>query len=437
MRRWLVQVSRSGRCFLSSSTPLPPVRLSSRRNARSGPSVPLQQEKLKQEGQGFSYGLNWALAGKGVIVKDKAFYNLMVSELHQEGATVIESISGLPVLVRGRSGGASEFSKAQSSKLLKQICSHISSISNIYVYDGAIGSLPKCDAKVRVISDSPSAILSLSNVLWETPVRAVSHDCCPLTIYVASSISLSMGSSISLDPKGHDGFIAADVDRSSVILTGKAFADIVGVKEALTAVSEPIICARGGLPLSARLLVHGFNAVLLFAPEATIQSCKDQLVSADAGVIVSSEGTALLFPTRYSNGPNVYKIPVAIVLASSDSTGTLPPSSKLTPEQAAYHFLAGYQNGTFTPVYSKGSSVNPLELAKALLAKLKENQISCFLVNVSADEKAPKGNEFMKLVQPTLFEKVPPFEPKGGYLKAKYQSFLSAKFPEIPEEFCF
>lgn len=61
-----------------------------------------------------------------------------------------------------------------------------------------------------------------------------------------------MGSNISLDPKGHDGFIAADVERSSVVLTGKAFADIVGVKEALTAVSEPIIFARGGLPLSAR-----------------------------------------------------------------------------------------------------------------------------------------------------------------------------------------
>ncbi|KAI6696092.1 hypothetical protein NL676_016211 [Syzygium grande] len=412
MRRRLVEVWRSGRCFPSSSAPSPPALLSSRRNAGSAPSVPLQQEKMKQ-----------------LRLPGRAGDSLM------KGATVVESLSGLPVLVRGTSGGASEFSKAQSSKLLKQICSHISSISNIYVYDGAIGSSPKCDAKVRVISDSPSAILSLSSVLWKTPVRAVSHDSCPLTIYVATSISLSVGPNISLDPKGHDGFIAADVERSSVVLTGKAFADIVGVKEALTAVSEPIICARGGLPLSARLLVHGYKVVLLFAPDAPIVSCKDQLESADAGLIVSSEGTALLFPTGYSNGPNVYKIPDAIVLASSDSTGTLPPSSKLTPEQAAYHFLAGYQNGTFTPVFSKGSSVNPLELAKALLAKLKDNQISCFLVNVSAGEKAPLGNEFMKLVQSTLSKKVLPFEPKGGYLKAKYQSFLSAKFPEKPKNF--
>ena len=69
-----------------------------------------------------------------------------------------------------------------------QVTSHISSISDVFVHDGAIGSSPKRDAKVRVISDSPAAVLSLSNVLWKTPTRAVSHDSCPLTVYVATSI---------------------------------------------------------------------------------------------------------------------------------------------------------------------------------------------------------------------------------------------------------
>ena len=66
--------------------------------------------------------------------------------------------------------------------------SHISSISNVFIHDGAIASSPKCDAKVRVISDSPSAILSFSDILWKTPHRAVSHDSCPLTVYVATSV---------------------------------------------------------------------------------------------------------------------------------------------------------------------------------------------------------------------------------------------------------
>lgn len=45
-----------------------------------------------REGPGFSYGLNWALAGKGVIVNDKAFRNLKSSELQQKGATITGSM---------------------------------------------------------------------------------------------------------------------------------------------------------------------------------------------------------------------------------------------------------------------------------------------------------------------------------------------------------
>lgn len=74
------------------------------------------------------------------------------------------------------------------SWLLVQVSTHLSSVKNLYVQDGAVGSSPICDAKVRVIADNPSAILSLSSILWKLPSRAISHDTCPLTIYVASSI---------------------------------------------------------------------------------------------------------------------------------------------------------------------------------------------------------------------------------------------------------
>jgi hypothetical protein len=60
------------------------------------------------------------------------------------------------------------------------------------------------------------------------------------------------GDIIGLGSQGNKGFVAADVERSSLILCGKAFSDTNGIKEALAALSGPIISSRGGLPLPAR-----------------------------------------------------------------------------------------------------------------------------------------------------------------------------------------
>ncbi|XAR52071.1 Phosphoenolpyruvate carboxykinase (GTP) [Bertholletia excelsa] len=384
-------------------------------------------------------GLNMALARRGVIVKDKVFQNLKPSELQQKGATIAEPLSGIPVHVRGNAlGGTSQISKAQFSKLLKQVTEHLSSVSEIFVHDGAIGSFPKCDAKVRVVSDSPSAVISLSSVLWRATTRAVSHDSCPLTIYVATSMSLSGRNILGLGAQQNNAFIAADVERPSLVLCGKSFLDAKGTKEALAALAGPIIYSRGGLPLSSGLLVFGDSMVILFAPEDVIQSCSYLLVSADTGIILSSQGVSPLFAGGKAGESYLLKFPNAVVFVSSDSSGTIPSASKLSPGQAAYHFLAGYQNGKFLPAYSNGPlAIDPLELAKTLLTKMKENQIPSFLINVTQGEKMITGQDLIKLVQCTLSNKTPPFESKGGGLQRKYKSFISGKFIGLPEEFSF
>ncbi|XP_028769681.1 uncharacterized protein LOC114727126 isoform X2 [Neltuma alba] len=302
----------------------------------------------------------------------KALPNLNPSELRQHGAIIADPLSGCPLHMRGNViGEASKISKAQFGKLLKLVANHLSSVPNIFVHDGAIGSSPDCDAKVRVISDSPSAILSLSNILYETHTRSVSHDSCPLTVYVATSISSSLMKAISVEYQSNNGFVAADIERSSIILCDKAFSDASAIKKALFALSEPVISARGGIPLPG-------------------------------------------------------------------SSECIPSVSKLSPGQAAYHLVTGYQNGKFVPSFSHAPScIDPLELAKALLAKLKDNQISAYLINVNKGEKTLSGKDLVKLVESTLSKDVPPFHTKGGDLKRKYKTFLSKMYPGLPEEFTF
>lgn len=59
------------------------------------------------------------------------------------------------------------------------------------------------------------------------------------------------------------------------------------------------------------------------------------------------------------------------VVVCTSSSGTIPSISKLSPGQAAYHFLAGFQDGKFVPAYCKGPSpFDPLELSQALFSEV-------------------------------------------------------------------
>ncbi|XP_052151936.1 phosphoenolpyruvate carboxykinase (ATP)-like isoform X2 [Oryza glaberrima] len=399
---------------------------------------------LHREDQEVSYGLNWAIAGRGVVVKDKVFYNLEKSELQKGGAAYTECLSGIPLHVRGNViSGIPDVSRAQFAKLLKLVTFHLSSISSLYVQDGAVGSSVECDAKVRVISDNPSAVLLLSNILWKTPDRSISHDTCPLTIYVASSISANVRNSLGSGSQYANGFAAADIERSSLILCGKAFADSAMLKGALSALTAPVLSARGGLPFPGWLLSFGGSAVLLFAPVDVIKSLKlqDVLVSTDSGVVVSLKGSNVLFATK-AREPNLFTRPTQVIIVSSDSTDALPALSKLSPGQAAYHFLAGYCDGKFIPAYSKDPSpLDPIALANSLFSHLKEDNTPTYLINAKSSGKYIDGKEFVRLIEVLLSNNLPDRKSEDirvGELKGKYKSFLSRKFGKyLPKEFSF
>jgi phosphoenolpyruvate carboxykinase (ATP) len=87
--------------------------------------------------------------------------------------------------------------------------------------------------------------------------------------------------------------------------------------------------------------------------------------------------------------------PRNIVMLTADAFGVLPPISKLTPEQAMYHFISGYTakvagteagvtepQATFSACFGAPFMVlHPSRYAELLADKIREHNVSCWLVN--------------------------------------------------------
>ena len=87
--------------------------------------------------------------------------------------------------------------------------------------------------------------------------------------------------------------------------------------------------------------------------------------------------------------------PKTIIMLTADAFGVLPPISKLTPEQAMYHFLSGYTakvagtergmtepQATFSTCFGAPFMVHhPTVYARLLGRKIDEHKVTCWLVN--------------------------------------------------------
>jgi phosphoenolpyruvate carboxykinase (ATP) len=87
--------------------------------------------------------------------------------------------------------------------------------------------------------------------------------------------------------------------------------------------------------------------------------------------------------------------PKDVIFLTYDAFGVLPPISKLTPEQAMYHFLSGYTakvagtergvsepKATFSTCFGEPFMVrHPAEYARMLRDKMREHGSNCWLIN--------------------------------------------------------
>jgi phosphoenolpyruvate carboxykinase (ATP) len=112
-----------------------------------------------------------------------------------------------------------------------------------------------------------------------------------------------------------------------------------------------------------------------------------------------TENTRAAYPVEFIENalvPGVAGHPSYILFLTADAFGVLPPISRLTPEQAMYHFLSGYtakvagtERGlgnepvaTFSACFGEPFLPrHPLIYAKMLGEKMRTHKVTCYLVN--------------------------------------------------------
>ncbi len=111
-----------------------------------------------------------------------------------------------------------------------------------------------------------------------------------------------------------------------------------------------------------------------------------------------TENTRVAYPIEFIEGakiPCVGGHPQNIIFLTCDAFGVLPPVSKLTPEQAMYHFISGYTakvagtemnvtepSATFSACFGAAFLVwHPAKYAELLAERIRQHQANVWLVN--------------------------------------------------------
>ena len=165
-----------------------------------------------------------------------------------------------------------------------------------------------------------------------------------------------------------------------------------------------------------------------------------------------TENTRVSYPIEHINNsiagkgmPSMAGHPEKIIFLTCDAYGVLPPVSKLTPEQAMYHFISGYTakvagtergvtepTATFSPCFGGPFlTLHPLEYAKLLNEKMKNFRVKVYLVNTGwVGESAQSGAKRFSLPKTrNILSAIL----NGSIEKSNFETDMYFGF-EIPEE---
>lgn len=156
-------------------------------------------------------------------------------------------------------------------------------------------------------------------------------------------------------------------------------------------------CYAKCIGLSAKREPQIFNAIKFGSVlENTIQDPVTHKVDYDN--ISITENTRCSYPINFISNAQIPCIgphPRNIILLTCDAFGVLPPVSRLTPEQAMYHFISGYTakvagtevgvtepEATFSACFGAAFLVwHPTKYAELLAEKMKQHKSEAWLIN--------------------------------------------------------
>ena len=324
----------------------------------------------------------------------------------------------------------------------------------IFIFDGMAGADPVCTRKFRIINELASQNLFIHELLIRpTAEELENYGEADFTIFVAPGFKCIP----EIDGTHSEAAIIVDYEQKQVVICGSQYSG--EIKKSVFSVMNFLMPKEGVLPMhcSANMDPETHETAVFFGLSGTGKTtlsadpnrkligddehgwsdrgifnfeggCYAKCINLSAenepeiynaikfGSLVENvimddetrefdfddgsltENTRVGYPVDYiSNAqiPGVGGIPKVVIFLTADAFGVLPPISKLTKEQAMYHFLSGFTSklaGTERgvtepePVFSTcfGSPFLPLPAtvyAEMLGQKIDEHGAQVFLVN--------------------------------------------------------
>eukprot|EP01111_Echinosteliopsis_oligospora_P005191 TRINITY_DN1840_c0_g1_i1.p1 TRINITY_DN1840_c0_g1~~TRINITY_DN1840_c0_g1_i1.p1 ORF type:complete len:281 (-),score=69.97 TRINITY_DN1840_c0_g1_i1:709-1551(-) len=143
-------------------------------------------------------------------------------------------------LVFGEKGPSSDSSARVVSindykEIVRELKEHLSESKVMFMHDGAVGSNPKAELRLRAMTNSASSALYLNHVVPKVNIKLVEDFQHSLTLYVAPDFVPSNASSFGF-AEGK-GFVLVDVARGIAIVAGTN--STVAIRDALSSISSP------------------------------------------------------------------------------------------------------------------------------------------------------------------------------------------------------